>query len=72
MDLGLLPGLSLPAGATLREPARHPLAQVAGHLADSLAQHPADPHADDPEKRAVGKRWQDFIARRVRWKTVCQ
>lgn len=27
--------------------------------------------SDDAEQRDVGKRWQDFIARRVRWKTVC-
>jgi HD superfamily phosphohydrolase len=28
--------------------------------------------SDDPAQREVGKRWQDFLARRVRWKTVGQ
>lgn len=28
--------------------------------------------SDDPAKREVGQQWQDFLARRVRWKMICQ
>ncbi|HKD36619.1 MAG TPA: HD domain-containing protein [Pirellulales bacterium] len=30
------------------------------------------PESDDPRKRALGPRWQEFLARRIRWKMVAQ
>jgi uncharacterized protein len=28
--------------------------------------------ADDPTLRALGQRWQDFLARKIRWKMACE
>jgi HD superfamily phosphohydrolase len=28
--------------------------------------------SDDPHKRAIGPRWREFLARRIRWHMVCQ
>jgi uncharacterized protein len=28
--------------------------------------------SDDPAKRALGRRWRDFLARRIPWKMICQ
>jgi len=30
------------------------------------------PRAEDPALRALGLRWQDFLARKVRWKMACE